>query len=55
MADELDPPPKNEAEEIRRRGRIPIRVLVEWYKQQGIPLDVPLRAYELRGSYGDSA
>jgi hypothetical protein len=55
MADEIDPPPRSEAEEIRRRSRITIRMLVEWYKQQGIPLGVPLTDYRPRGEHADSS
>lgn len=55
MSDVLDPPPKSEAEEIERRSRIPLFVLVRWYLMNGIPLDVPLRDYISKGErYGDS-
>jgi hypothetical protein len=48
----LDPPPTSEKEEIQRRAVTPLAVLVVWYLQHGMPLDVPLRPYVPRGSDG---
>jgi hypothetical protein len=43
------PSPRSEAEEIRNRTRITIRMLVDWYKERGISLSVPLTDYRPRG------
>jgi uncharacterized protein YbgA (DUF1722 family) len=44
-----EPPPTNEAEEIKRRSRISLRELVEWYREHHLPLDVPLTDYRPMG------
>jgi hypothetical protein len=55
MPNEKYAKPRSEPEEIRRRTQVTIRELVDWYKQQGISLDVPLTDYESRGTYGESS
>jgi hypothetical protein len=54
MTDEIDRSPRSEIEEIRRRSLITIRELVDWYKERGIPLAIPLTNYRPRGKYADS-
>ena len=55
VSNELDPPPTTEEEEVKRRTIIPLIVLIRWYREQGLPLDVPLRDYRPRGSNGESS